>query len=87
MVPSGKGEMKEKRKHHRPLLCSRLWTCGGHISNGGVHGDVSRSTYYSHRSQALKFLRRAENEKSHSISTRVGSKRKEIEGIDEKLGK
>ena len=87
MTSSDKRAVKGKRSSRGQFLCSPLWTCGGHVSNGGVHGNVSRSTYYNHRSQALKTRRGAEFENRCSITANFESKRKEREVIDKNNGK
>lgn len=69
----------------RALLCSPLWTCGGHIANGGIHGDISRSTYYNHRSRALGSLRIAQGRlKNGSRGGALDLKRKDREEVAKK---
>ena len=45
--------MESRRSsERRKSFCSPLWPCGGHLSRGGCHGNVSRSTFYRHREEA-----------------------------------
>ena len=50
----GYWSMKYPKEVHRRILCPSDWPCGGHREKGGIHGDVSRRTYYNHRKCAIK---------------------------------